>query len=196
MIGGRDAPLPGVTGKLVLDDVPRVDAARLGADARGRAALALAWARPGDVVVTLGVGEPWRIARAVVEGLPAVRSIEHGVAARAADDDRRRRARAGARAPALGRRARPRRCASPATRGSPVLVVGLGSNVLAADEGVEALVLRLEGELAAVEVARPACSCRRGRDERRLPPSRARRRGSAGSSSRARSRARPEAACA
>ena len=34
------------------------------------AALALHWARPGDVVVTLGVGEPWRIARAIVEGLP------------------------------------------------------------------------------------------------------------------------------
>lgn len=32
-----------------------------------------------------------------------------------------------------------------------VFVVGLGSNVLAADEGVDALVVRLEGELAAVE---------------------------------------------
>jgi UDP-N-acetylenolpyruvoylglucosamine reductase len=36
--------------------------------------------------------------------------------------------------------------------GVPVTTVGLGSNLLAADEGVEALVLRLEGELAAVEV--------------------------------------------
>ena len=35
------------------------------------ASLALTWARPGDVVVTLGVGEPWRIARAVVDGLAA-----------------------------------------------------------------------------------------------------------------------------
>jgi UDP-N-acetylenolpyruvoylglucosamine reductase len=33
-----------------------------------------------------------------------------------------------------------------------VFVVGLGSNVLAADEGVDALVLRLEGDLAAVDV--------------------------------------------
>jgi len=32
-----------------------------------------------------------------------------------------------------------------------ILVIGLGSNVLAADEGVDALVLRLEGELAEVE---------------------------------------------
>jgi UDP-N-acetylenolpyruvoylglucosamine reductase len=36
--------------------------------------------------------------------------------------------------------------------GLKVVVVGLGSNVLAADEGVDALVLRLEGELASVEV--------------------------------------------
>jgi UDP-N-acetylmuramate dehydrogenase len=36
--------------------------------------------------------------------------------------------------------------------GLEVVVVGLGSNVLAADEGVDFLVLRLEGELADVEV--------------------------------------------
>ena len=36
--------------------------------------------------------------------------------------------------------------------GLPVATVGLGSNLLAADEGVDGLVLRLEGELAAVEV--------------------------------------------
>jgi UDP-N-acetylmuramate dehydrogenase len=39
-----------------------------------------------------------------------------------------------------------------AAEGLDVVVVGLGSNVLAADEGVEALVLRLEGELASVAV--------------------------------------------
>ena len=39
--------------------------------------------------------------------------------------------------------------------GLDVLVVGLGSNMLAADEGVEALVLRLEGDLAAVEISEP-----------------------------------------
>jgi UDP-N-acetylenolpyruvoylglucosamine reductase len=37
-------------------------------------------------------------------------------------------------------------------RGLPVLALGFGSNVLVADEGVEALALRLEGELAAVEI--------------------------------------------
>jgi UDP-N-acetylenolpyruvoylglucosamine reductase len=41
---------------------------------------------------------------------------------------------------------------SAAARGLPVIPVGLGSNVLAADEGVDALVLRLAGGLAAVEV--------------------------------------------
>jgi UDP-N-acetylmuramate dehydrogenase len=37
-------------------------------------------------------------------------------------------------------------------RNLPVRPVGLGSNLLAADEGVEALVVRLDGELAQVEV--------------------------------------------
>jgi UDP-N-acetylmuramate dehydrogenase len=37
------------------------------------------------------------------------------------------------------------------TEGLQVVVVGLGSNVLAADDGVEALVIRLEGELAEAE---------------------------------------------
>jgi UDP-N-acetylmuramate--alanine ligase len=69
VIGGRDAPREGVTGKLVLDNVP--DGVRRGwaptlADA---ALVTLSWVRPGDLVVTLGVGEPWRIARAIVEGL-------------------------------------------------------------------------------------------------------------------------------
>ena len=36
--------------------------------------------------------------------------------------------------------------------GLDVLTVGLGSNLLAADEGVEALVLRLDGDLAGVEI--------------------------------------------
>jgi UDP-N-acetylmuramate dehydrogenase len=39
-----------------------------------------------------------------------------------------------------------------AGEGLGVVVVGLGSNLLAPDEGVDALVLRLEGELARVEV--------------------------------------------
>lgn len=69
VIDGRDPPIPGVTGKLVLDRVP--PEVRLGwaPTLEDASAIALAWARSGDVVVTLGVGEPWRIARALVAGL-------------------------------------------------------------------------------------------------------------------------------
>jgi UDP-N-acetylmuramate--alanine ligase len=69
VIGGRD-PQPGVSGRLVLDAVPR--AVRRGwAPALDDAArIALAWVRPEDVVVTFGVGDPWKIARAIGEGLP------------------------------------------------------------------------------------------------------------------------------
>jgi len=70
VIDGRDAPLPGVTGKLVLDDVPPPTRRGWAPTLEDASALALAWARPGDLIVTLGVGEPWRIARSVVEGLP------------------------------------------------------------------------------------------------------------------------------
>lgn len=69
VIGARDTPRGGVTGKWVLDRLPahvRAGWARTLDDA---ARLALDWAGSGDVVVTLGVGEPWRAARAIVEGL-------------------------------------------------------------------------------------------------------------------------------
>ena len=69
VIGGRDAPRSGVTGKLVLDHVPAGVRRGWAPDLDDASAVALAWARAGDVVVTLGVGEPWRIARAVVDGL-------------------------------------------------------------------------------------------------------------------------------
>jgi UDP-N-acetylmuramate--alanine ligase len=70
VIGGRDAPVAGVTGKVVLDDVPAGVRRGWAPTLDDAATVTLAWARPGDVVVTLGVGEPWRIARAVVDGLP------------------------------------------------------------------------------------------------------------------------------
>ncbi len=69
VIGGRDAPLPGVTGKLVLDRIPPPTRRGWAPTLDDATALTLAWARSGDVIVTLGVGEPWRIARGVVEGL-------------------------------------------------------------------------------------------------------------------------------
>ena len=70
VLGERDAPSPGVTGKLVLDSVPRGARRGWAPTLDDAAAIALAWAGPGDVVVTLGVGEPWKAARAIVDGLP------------------------------------------------------------------------------------------------------------------------------
>jgi len=70
VIGGRDTPRPGVSGKLVLDSV--ADGVRRGwaPTLDDAVRLTLEWVRPGDVVVTLGVGEPWKVARAVAAGLP------------------------------------------------------------------------------------------------------------------------------
>lgn len=71
-VGRRDAPREGVTGRLVLDAVPH-GARRIWAPTLEDASfLALRVVRPGDVVVTLGVGEPWRAARAILEALPDV----------------------------------------------------------------------------------------------------------------------------
>jgi UDP-N-acetylmuramate--alanine ligase len=69
-VGRRDAPREGVTGRLVLGDVPDPTRRVWAPTLEDASALALALVRPGDVVVTLGVGEPWRIARAIVEALP------------------------------------------------------------------------------------------------------------------------------
>jgi UDP-N-acetylmuramate--alanine ligase len=71
VLGGRDPPRPGVSGKLVLDHVPHPVRRGWAPSLDDAPPIALAWARPGDVIVTLGVGEPWRIARAIVDGLPA-----------------------------------------------------------------------------------------------------------------------------
>ena len=70
-VGQRDASREGVSARMVLEAVPdpvrRIWAPSLEDASR----LALLLVRPGDLVVTLGVGEPWRAARAIVEGLPA-----------------------------------------------------------------------------------------------------------------------------
>ena len=57
--------------------------------------------------------------------------------------------------------------------GNAVETIGLGSNVLAHDDGVDALVLRLAGALAEVRLEGEIARRRRRGDERRLPPSRA-----------------------
>jgi UDP-N-acetylmuramate--alanine ligase len=71
VIGGRDTARPGVTGRIVLDSVPPGVRRGWAPTLDDAAGLALSWARSGDVVVTLGVGEPWRVARAIVQGLEA-----------------------------------------------------------------------------------------------------------------------------
>jgi UDP-N-acetylmuramate--alanine ligase len=71
VIGGRDDPQPNVDGKAVLDGVPGGVRRGWAPTLEDAARLVLAWAQPGDVVVTLGVGEPWKVARAVVDGLTA-----------------------------------------------------------------------------------------------------------------------------
>jgi UDP-N-acetylmuramate--alanine ligase len=71
VLGERDAPIAGVTGKLVLDSVPTGARRGWAPTLDDAAKIALAWARPGDVVVTLGVGEPWKAARTIADGLPS-----------------------------------------------------------------------------------------------------------------------------
>jgi UDP-N-acetylmuramate--alanine ligase len=70
VIGGRD-PKPGVTGRLVLDAVPRGVRRGWAPTLEDAARITLAWVRPRDVVVTFGVGDPWKVARAIGEGIPA-----------------------------------------------------------------------------------------------------------------------------
>jgi UDP-N-acetylmuramate--alanine ligase len=70
VLGARDEPREGVTGKRVLDAVPADVRAGWARSLEDAAAIALAWARPGDTVITFGVGEPWRAARMIAEGLP------------------------------------------------------------------------------------------------------------------------------
>ena len=195
----REAPVPGVTGKLVVDALcdarpglapgwtPRLE--------DGAAFLARR-ARPGDVVVTIGAGRrrPGALLildalRTLVSSLPVdivppsarlvhtradfVATLAVGrrpgtpgganghvrkrhvkieeASAREADDRRDRRACARARA-AGSLDELEQALAWAAERELPVRPIGLGSNLLAADEGVDALVVRLEGELAAADV--------------------------------------------
>jgi UDP-N-acetylmuramate--alanine ligase len=69
VIGGRDEPREGVSGRSVLLNVPASLRRGWAPTLEDAASLAVDWARPGDVVVTFGVGEPWKIARAIVAGL-------------------------------------------------------------------------------------------------------------------------------
>jgi UDP-N-acetylmuramate--alanine ligase len=70
VLGARDEPRAGVTGKRVLDALPPQVRAGWARSLEDAAAIALTWIRPGDIVITFGVGEPWRAARMIADGLP------------------------------------------------------------------------------------------------------------------------------
>jgi UDP-N-acetylmuramate--alanine ligase len=68
----REEPVPGVTGRLIVDELARVrPGMRIGwAPALEDAARLMAgWARPGDTVLTLGAGDVDRAARLILEAL-------------------------------------------------------------------------------------------------------------------------------
>ncbi len=69
VIGARDTARPGVTGKLVLDNVPPGVRRGWAPTLDAAVDVTLSWLRPDDVVVTLGVGEPWKVARSIVAKL-------------------------------------------------------------------------------------------------------------------------------
>ena len=69
--GARDEPRDGVSGRTVLERLPSHVRAGWAPALADATSLALHMARPGDVIVTFGVGEPWQVARAIVDGLPA-----------------------------------------------------------------------------------------------------------------------------
>ena len=77
--------------------------------------------------------------------------------------------------------------------GVPIVSVGLGSNLLAGDDGVDAVVVRLEGELASVDVVETGLVAGGGA-KNAVCLHRARDAGLGGSSSHVPSRAQPEEA--
>jgi UDP-N-acetylmuramate--alanine ligase len=68
----REEPLPGVTGRLIVDELAQVrPGMRIGwaASLDDAAALVVGWARPGDTVLTLGAGDVDRAAPLILEAL-------------------------------------------------------------------------------------------------------------------------------
>jgi UDP-N-acetylmuramate--alanine ligase len=70
-VGPRDALREDVSARLVLDAVPETTRRLWAPTLDDAARLGLHLVRPSDLVLTLGVGEPWRAARAILAGLPA-----------------------------------------------------------------------------------------------------------------------------
>ncbi|HET8743098.1 MAG TPA: cyanophycin synthetase [Gaiella sp.] len=77
-VGRRDPPRERVGARMVLDAVPDPTRRLWAPTLEDGARLALHVLRPGDLVVTLGVGEPWRAARQIFEALPEARPASVG----------------------------------------------------------------------------------------------------------------------
>ena len=147
----REEPVAGVSGKLVVD---RLAEARPGmpvgwAPALGDAArLAASLARPGGVVLTIGAGDVdgaipllQDALTPMTENVPLCRytTLGTGGPARWFAEPRAWRSSSSS---STGR----------ASEGLPVAAVGLGSNLLVADEGFPGLALKLAGVLAKAKV--------------------------------------------
>ena len=68
----REDPLPGVTGRLIVDELARTrPGMRIGwaPSLEDAASLVAGWARPGDTVLTLGAGDVDRAAPLILEAL-------------------------------------------------------------------------------------------------------------------------------
>jgi UDP-N-acetylmuramate--alanine ligase len=68
----REEPLPGVTGRLIVDELARIrPGMRIGwgPSLEDAATLVAGWARPGDTVLTLGAGDVDRAASLILEAL-------------------------------------------------------------------------------------------------------------------------------
>ena len=187
----REEPVDGVSGKLVLDALRPGLRAGWAPTVEEGVRIVGSWARTGDIVLTLGAGDVDRAGRQLLEA--ACDRDRGGRPARRLDDDRHRRPGPRVRTADVRRRA-----GGGAQRGPPrtislVATVGLGSNLLAADAGVDALVLRLAGSLAEV-VADGGVLRAGGGATNAVCLHHARAAGSAGSSSPARSPARRAAA--
>ena len=188
----REEPVAGVRRQARRRRAPAGDARGLGAGGRGRreARRVLGAARRPRAHGRRGRRRACRPARAggaavkLEEGVPLARLTTIGTGGPA---------RAFARPSTLAELERA--LAWAAERELPVATVGLGSNLLAADEGVDALVLKLTGDLASVRVEGEMLIAGGGATNA-VCLHHARAPGSAASSSPARSRARPAAASA
>ena len=195
----RERPVAGVTAKLVVDAVserrPGMPLAYM-PDLDDAAGYLRARMRAGDLVLTVGAGDVRRRGRRAA-AMSARAGLRRGGLPRLAADDGRHRRPGALPGPARGRApSSPTCCGGRQAEGLEIAVVGLGSNLLVADEGYDGLVLRLAGELARIERDGDLDRLRRRRVARRDRQAGDRAGASRASSSAVPSPAPPAARCA